>query len=86
MTEFSCLFGCFPFAVRGPKLQWTEWNHIAWKPASKTARAGPDWKSQISLGSQNPGAAEVSYFTEQVGSGQNDSCHQAMTTPQYTEV
>lgn len=52
------------FAVRGPKLQRTEWNYIAWKPASKTTRAGPDWKSQISLGSQNPRAAEVSYLTE----------------------
>lgn len=63
-AEFSCIFGCFPFAVCGPKLQWTEWSHIAWKSASKTAGAGPDWKSQISPGSQNPRASEVSYITE----------------------
>lgn len=63
-AEFSCFFGCFPFAVCGPKLQWTKWSHIAWKPASKTAGAGPDWKSQISPGSQNLRASEVSYLTE----------------------
>lgn len=56
------LFDCFPFAVCGSKLQWTEWNHIAWKLASKTARTGPDWKRQIGLGSQNPWAAEVSWL------------------------